>query len=133
MIWEAAMAAAHYKLDNLVAILDNNGLQIDGPNAAVMNIEPLSDKWSAFGWRVELVDGHDMQALLAALRNLRQTRGKPGLIIARTVKGKGVSFMENKGEWHGVAPNKEQAGKALRELSESHETRETIGEGGVPL
>ena len=118
MIWEAAMAAAHYKLDNLVAIIDNNGLQIDGPNATVMDLMPLSDKWSAFGWRVELVDGHDAEALAQAFKTLRQTKGQPGIIIARTIKGKGVSFMENKVEWHGVAPNQELAAKALHELAE---------------
>jgi transketolase len=118
MIWEAAMAASHYKLDNLVAIIDNNGLQIDGPNATVMNTMPLSDKWSAFGWHVELADGHDIESLMKALSALRQVRGQPGVIIARTVKGKGVSFMENKTEWHGVAPSQEQAKAALKELAE---------------
>ncbi|MCL1790708.1 MAG: transketolase [Peptococcaceae bacterium] len=118
MIWEGAMAAAHYKLDNLVAIVDSNGLQIDGPTATVMNTAPLSDKWSAFGWQVELADGHDFESLTQALNGLRQNRGRPGVIIARTVKGKGVSFMENKAEWHGVAPNRELADRALAELAD---------------
>ncbi|MCL1852330.1 MAG: transketolase [Peptococcaceae bacterium] len=118
MVWEAAMAAAHYKLDNLVAVVDSNGLQIDGPTATVMNSAPLSDKWSAFGWHVELADGHDFASLTQALSGLRQQRGRPGVVIARTVKGKGVSFMENKAEWHGVAPNRELADKALKELAD---------------
>ncbi|MDR1603908.1 MAG: transketolase [Gracilibacteraceae bacterium] len=116
MVWEAAMAAAHYRLDNLVAIIDLNGLQIDGPTAVVMNPEPLEAKWAAFGWRVFSVDGHDPASLQAAFAAARQTRDQPSVLLARTVKGKGVSFMENRAEWHGKAPNAEQTARALAEL-----------------
>jgi transketolase len=118
MVWEAAMAAAHYRLDNLTAIVDVNGLQIDGPTAKVMNSEPLDAKWAAFGWRVFDVDGHDPAALLAALAAARRTREQPAVLLARTIKGKGVSFMENRAEWHGKAPNAEQAAQALAELAD---------------
>jgi transketolase len=116
MVWEAAMAAAHYRLDNLTAIVDVNGLQIDGATAAVMNSEPLAAKWAAFGWRVFAADGHDPAALQAAFAAARQTRDQPSVLLARTVKGRGVSFMENRAEWHGKAPNAEQAARALAEL-----------------
>ncbi|NLL53067.1 MAG: transketolase [Peptococcaceae bacterium] len=116
IVWEAAMAAAHYKLDNLLVILDYNGLQIDGPVQEVMNSEPLADKWRAFGWNVMEVDGHDIDELTASLQAARNTTGKPTIIIAKTVKGKGVSFMENQVGWHGNAPSKEQAEAALAEL-----------------
>ncbi|WP_347489199.1 transketolase [Desulfoscipio sp. XC116] len=115
-IWEAAMAAAHYKLDNITAFLDCNGLQIDGPTGEVMSPEPLADKWRAFGWDVQEIDGHDMEQILAAVARARDTGEKPGIIIARTVKGKGVSFMENEVGWHGAAPKPEQVEKALAEL-----------------
>lgn len=117
-VWEAAMAAAHYKLDNVTAILDLNGLQIDGSTENVMNIEPIHDKWRAFGWHVISVDGHDIEALLAALAEAKATKGKPTILIANTIKGKGVSFMEDQADWHGSAPNAEQAEKALQELRE---------------
>ena len=117
-VWEAAMAAAHYKLDNLTAILDWNGLQIDGPTASVMNSAPLAEKWRAFGWHVLEVDGHDITALLAAFARARDAQGQPTILLARTVKGKGVSFMENQVGWHGNAPNAEQAAQALQELRE---------------
>jgi len=116
LVWEAAMAAAHYKLDNLVAILDYNGLQIDGPNAEIMNSAPVADKWEAFGWHVIEVDGHDVEALIQALEEAKRVKGMPTMIIARTVKGKGVSFMENQVGWHGNAPSPEQAQIALAEL-----------------
>ncbi|MDQ7780151.1 MAG: transketolase [Planctomycetota bacterium] len=116
-IWEAAMSAAHYKLDNLFAIIDHNNLQIDGPVSEVMAIEPISDKWRAFGWHVLNVDGHDMKAILGAYDEAEKVKGKPTVIIAKTTKGKGVSFMENGVEWHGVAPNAKQAEQALRELA----------------
>lgn len=116
-VWEAAMAAAHYKLDNVIAFLDHNGLQIDGPIAQVMSPEPLRDKWEAFGWKVHSIDGHDFAAIIAAAEAAKQQRGKPTMIIAKTVKGKGVSFMENKAEWHGSAPNDEQLAAALAELA----------------
>lgn len=117
-VWEAAMAAAHYKLDNLVAILDFNGLQIDGTTDSVMCSSPLSEKWRAFSWHVIEVDGHDIDALLAAFAEAKQVKGKPSIIIAKTVKGKGVSFMENQAGWHGNAPSVEQGEEALKELRE---------------
>ncbi|KGG80512.1 transketolase [Caloranaerobacter azorensis H53214] len=116
MIWEAAMFAAHYKLDNLTVFLDNNGLQIDGENKEVMNIEPIDEKWEAFGWNVIKIDGHNFEEIFEALDKARETKGKPTIIIAKTVKGKGVSFMENKVGWHGSAPNDEETEKALVEL-----------------
>lgn len=115
-VWEAAMAAAHYKLDNLVAIVDRNGLQIDGPTEDVMSLEPLAEKWRAFGWHTLEIDGHAFPAILAAFDEAAATAGRPTAIIARTVKGRGVSFMENAVEWHGVAPNAEQRDRALAEL-----------------
>ncbi|MGC7871776.1 transketolase [Desulfosporosinus sp. FKB] len=117
-VWEAAMAAAHYKLDNLTAILDYNGLQIDGPTDSVMSSAPLADKWRAFCWHVIEVDGHDIEALEKAFAEAKQVKGKPTILIAKTVKGKGVSFMENQVGWHGSAPNAEQAEQALKELRE---------------
>lgn len=117
-VWEAAMAAAHYKLDNLTAFLDFNGLQIDGTTDSVMSSAPLPDKWQAFGWHVLEVDGHDVDAILMALAEAQTVKGKPTMIIAHTIKGKGVSFMENQVGWHGNAPSAEQAGQALRELEE---------------
>ncbi|WP_425806019.1 transketolase [Desulfitobacterium sp. Sab5] len=117
-IWEAAMAAAHYKLDNVTAILDNNGLQIDGPTEQVMSTSPLLDKWKAFGWHVIEVDGHDIESLLAAFEEAKATKGKPTLLLAKTIKGKGVSFMENQVGWHGNAPSAEQGEQALSELRE---------------
>lgn len=116
MIWEAAMAAAHYQLDNLTVFLDYNGLQIDGPVKEVMSPEPLTDKWKAFGWHVLAIDGHDIGAILSALSEARETKGRPTMIVAKTVKGKGVSFMENQVGWHGVAPKPEQVAQALAEL-----------------
>jgi transketolase len=115
-IWEAAMAAAHYKLDNITAILDRNGLQIDGPNAEVMGVSPVVDKWQAFGWNVIDIDGHDMQQILKALSPESAVPGKPTMIVARTIKGKGVSFMENAVDWHGKAPKPEEVEKAVAEL-----------------
>lgn len=117
LVWEAAMAAAHYKLDNLVAILDYNGLQIDGDIRKVMNPEPFAEKWLAFGWHVICVDGHDFEEIAAALEQAKSTKDKPTMIIAHTKKGKGVSFMEDKAEWHGVAPKPEEREKALEELN----------------
>ncbi len=116
-IWEAAMAAAHYKLDNLTAFLDHNKMQIDGPVEEVMSPEPIADKWRAFGWHVINIDGHDMEQILKAVEEAKQTKGKPTMIIAETVKGKGVSFMENQVGWHGKAPNAEQVEQALAELA----------------
>lgn len=117
-IWEAAMAAAHYKLDNITGILDYNGLQIDGSNEQVMSTSPLLDKWQAFGWHVIEVDGHDIEQLIAAFAEAKAIKGKPTLLLAKTIKGKGVSFMENQVGWHGNAPSAEQAEQALAELRE---------------
>ena len=116
MVWEAAMAAAHYKLDNLCAVLDNNGLQIDGRNEDVMGVQPLDEKFRAFGWNVICIDGHDMDQILDAFSKAKACKGKPSIIIAKTVKGKGVSFMEDQAGWHGKAPSKEQAEQAMAEL-----------------
>jgi transketolase len=115
-VWEAAMAAAHFKLDNLVAVVDNNGQQIDGWNRDVMNLDPFNEKWAAFGWQVIEVDGHDFSQLLAALDRARLVKGQPTVVIANTVKGKGVSFMENNPDFHGKAPDAEEVAIALREL-----------------
>ena len=115
-VWEAAMAAAHYKLDNIIAFLDYNGLQIDGPISKVMSPEPVADKWRAFGWAVQEIDGHDLGQILDAVAKAQETKGKPNMIIARTIKGKGVSFMENQVGWHGSAPKPEQVKQALAEL-----------------
>jgi transketolase len=113
-VWEAAMEAAHYKLGNVIAILDNNHLQIDGKTDKVMSIEPIAAKYESFGWQVVPVDGHDMPRLVEALERARQnTTGKPVLILAETVKGKGVSFMENVAGWHGKTPNRQELDKAL--------------------
>lgn len=115
-IWEAAMSAGHYKLDNLCGILDFNGVQIDGRVEEVMNINPCKDKWMAFNWNVIEVDGHDVIEVEKAFKQAEAYKGKPTVIIAKTVKGKGVSFMENAAAWHGAAPNKEQLETALEEL-----------------
>lgn len=115
-IWEAAMSASFRKLDNLVVIIDSNKLQIDGAVANVKNIEPLVDKWKAFGFEVIEIDGHNFAEIINALDKADQIKGKPTAIVANTVKGKGVSFMENKVNFHGVAPNAEEKIKALNEL-----------------
>ena len=116
LVWEAAMAAAHYKLDNLTAFLDYNGLQIDGPTREVMSSEPVAEKWRAFGWHVLEIDGHDPAAISAALAEARSVRGRPTMVVAHTVKGKGVSFMENQAGWHGAAPTREELEKAMLEM-----------------
>lgn len=115
-IWEAAMAASHYKCDNLCAILDYNGLQIDGKVSEIMGIEPVKDKWQAFGWETIEIDGHNMAEILAAFDRAKTIKLKPSIIIAHTTKGKGVSFMENVCNFHGVAPTKEEVLKACKEL-----------------
>ena len=118
-VWEAAMSAPKFKLGGLTAILDYNGGQIDGPVSEVMNLEPIADKWKAFNWNVVTVDGHKLDEVVKALQESKKQdprTGKPTMIIAKTVKGKGVSFMENKIEWHGVAPTKEQMDAALNEI-----------------
>lgn len=116
LIWEAAMSAAHYKLDNMIAFLDYNGLQIDGEVESVMSINPIEDKFRTFGWNVITIDGHDFDQIFAALDMAKDTVDKPTMIIAKTVKGKGVSFMENQASWHGSAPSEEQLEQALSEL-----------------
>ena len=115
-VWEAAMFAAHYKLDNLVAILDLNGLQIDGPITEVMNPTPHDEKFRAFGWNVVTIDAHDFNEIEAAFENARSTEGKPTVIIARSTKGKGVSYMENACEWHGQAPKEDLYKVAISDL-----------------
>lgn len=115
-IWEAAMSASHYKLDNLCAFVDLNGLQIDGCVDDVMDIAPLDAKWVAFGWNVIKIDGHSFPEILDALDTAKKVKGKPTVIIAKTIKGKGVSFMENVCGFHGKAPTKEEAEKAISEL-----------------
>jgi transketolase len=115
-VWEAAMTAAHFKLDNLCAIIDNNGLQIDGHCHEVMHIEPIVKKWEAFGWHVIDINGHDMEAVVRALDEAETVKDKPSMIVARTIKGKGVSFFEGKVEYHGMAPTPEELEKALKEL-----------------
>ena len=118
-VWEAAMTAAHYKLDNLCALVDNNGLQIDGPVAKVMGVEPITDKWRAFGWEVLDIDGHDMAQIAAALDKAETVKGKPTMIVCRTVKGKGSKCFEGKVEFHGTTPSKEELEIALKELEEA--------------
>ena len=115
-VWEAAMFAAHYKLDNLCAVLDWNGLQIDGPVASVMNPTPLDKKFEAFGWNVIVIDGHDFEQIEKAFADARLCKGQPTLILAKTTKGKGVSYMENQVGWHGKAPNAEQYAQGKAEL-----------------
>ena len=116
MVWEAAEAAAHYKLDNFTVFVDNNGLQIDGKNSDVMDLRDIAAKFAAFGFEtIELADGNDIEAVLAALEKPRKA-GMPRMILCHTVKGKGISFMENNAGWHGKAPNAEQTAQALKEL-----------------
>ena len=115
-VWEAAMFAAHYNLDNLVAIVDNNGLQIDGKITEVCSPEPITDKFESFGWYVITMDGHDFEDIEKAFNEADTVKGKPVAIIQKSIKGKGVSFMENQVSWHGVAPNKEEYENAMIEL-----------------
>jgi len=115
-IWEAALTAAHYKLDNVCGIVDYNKFQIDGRIEEVKGLEPLKDKWQAFGWKVMEVDGHNIKEVMAVYDKVDAIKGKPTLILAHTVKGKGVSFFENQNKYHGVAPSKEELEKAIKEL-----------------
>lgn len=115
--WEAAMSAAKWNLDNLCALVDVNGLQIDGKTADVMPSEPLDKKYEAFGWHVIKVDGHDYDALTQAYKEAETVKGKPTVILAKTIKGKGISYMENNAGWHGKAPNKEQYEQGVAELT----------------
>lgn len=116
LVWEAAMSAAHYGLDNLVAIVDFNGLQIDGKNDDVMTVKPIDEKFKAFGWNVVVIDGHDFDQIFDAFDQARACKDKPTAIIAKTHKGRGVSFMEDNPGWHGKAPNAEEAKQAVEEL-----------------
>ncbi|MDD5436219.1 MAG: transketolase [Candidatus Omnitrophica bacterium] len=118
-VWEAAMTGAHYKLDNICAIIDFNKLQIDGFCCDIKDMGPYVHKWTDFGWNAIEADGHDIGALIAALDKASGTKGKPTVIIAHTIKGKGVSFVENKVEWHGIAPKKEEYERAVKELDEA--------------
>lgn len=115
-IWEAAMTAVHYKLDNIIAFVDHNGLQIDGKITEVKSPEPIADKFNAFGWNVISIDGHDYNQIDDAINSAKNVKGIPTVIVAETIKGKGVSFMEGAADWHGNAPNEEQYNKALIEL-----------------
>jgi transketolase len=116
-IWEAAMTASHYKIDNLCGVVDYNGLQIDGPVEEVMNINPVHDKWEALGWHVIDIDGHDMESIVRALDEAENTKGRPSVIIANTTKGKGSSIFEDKVEFHGVTPTQEEFDKAVKEIN----------------
>ena len=114
-VWEAAMSSAHYKLKNVIAFIDYNKMQIDGTNDEVMKSKPLDKKFRAFGWNVQVIDGHDFNQIINAIENAKQSK-KPNMIIANTIKGKGVSFMEGQVSWHGKAPNEEQYNMAVKEL-----------------
>ena len=116
IVWETAMSAAHYKLDNLTAIIDWNGLQIDGSNDDVIAVKPIDEKFKAFGWNVIMIDGHDLEKIAGAFSSARACKGKPTAIVAKTCKGKGVSFMEDNAGWHGKAPGGDEAKQAISEL-----------------
>ncbi len=116
-VWEAAMSASHYKLDNLCAIIDHNNLQIDGCCSEVMDVSPIDEKFKAFGWNVFKIDGHNMEEIVEALDEAEKIKGKPTMIVAKTIKGKGVSIFEGKVQYHGIAPTKEELEIALKELS----------------
>ena len=115
-VWEAAMSASHYKLDNICAIVDYNKIQENGLVSDIKNLEPLADKWRSFGWHAKEIDGHNFQNLMDALDDFDQVKDQPTVIIANTIKGKGVSFMEGDYKWHGKAPSDEQLAQALAEL-----------------
>lgn len=115
-VWEATMCASHYKLNNLTAFVDFNGLQIDGDITKVMNSLPIDEKFEAFGWNVICIDGHDLDAIKSAINEAKNVKDKPTVIVCKTIKGKGVSFMENQAGWHGAAPSKEQCEQALAEI-----------------
>jgi transketolase len=129
-VWEAAMSAVQFGLENLTAIIDYNGVQLDGRVEEIMDVAPLPAKWLAFGWHAREVDGHDVTAVADALEEARGVRGRPQVIVARTVKGKGVSFMENQAAWHGKAPTAEQVALALDELRAGGRDAEGRGTGG---
>ena len=115
-IWEAAMFGAYHKVDNVCAIVDYNRIQLDGFVKDIMELEPLADKWRAFGWAVRAIDGHSMREVVSTLRSVPFEAGKPSMIVSNTIKGKGVSFMENQAGWHGKAPGTEETRQALAEL-----------------
>lgn len=116
-VWEAAMSASHYRLRNVMAFVDANGLQIDGPVEQVMGLEPITDKWEAFGWDVQEIDGHDFSQIDEAVQRAERSGGdRPNVIVARTIKGKGVSFIEGKLRYHGVAPTMDELRRAMDEL-----------------
>lgn len=117
-VWEAIMTASHYKLDNICGIVDYNKQQIDGWCKAVMNLEPMRDKWLSFGWHVLECDGHSFDELMKSLDEAERVKGRPTVILAHTIKGKGVSFIENEPKWHGIAPKKDELERALKELDE---------------
>ncbi len=133
-VWEAAMFASHYKLDNLIAFLDRNRLQIDGETEQVMSIEPIADKWKAFGWEVREINGHDFNEIIKVVEWAKEIKGKPVMIIAHTIKGKGVSFMEGSVHFHGKPPNDEEYKIAIKELDEERqrlmEEFKSLGGGG---
>ena len=116
MVWEAAMSAGHYHLNHVIAFVDHNNLQIDGTNDEVMTVRPIDKKFEAFGWNALVIDGHDLEAIAAAIDEAKKSEDKPTVIVCETIKGKGVSFMENQVGWHGTAPNAEQAAQALAEI-----------------
>lgn len=118
LVWEAAMFAAQQRLENVIAIVDHNGLQIDGPVAEIVAVDPVAEKFRAFGWEAMNCDGHDVRAILTALEGASGRHGKPTVIVADTIKGRGVSFMEDRCEWHGVAPTAEQAASAIAEIEQ---------------
>ena len=124
-VWEAAMSTGFRKLDNICGILDRNGIQQDSFTSEIKDLEPVKEKWQACGWHVLEVEGHDVQAVMQALDQAEKTKGQPCLILAHTIKGKGVSFMENNPEWHGKAPNRQELEKALAELDRNYE--ESLG------
>lgn len=119
VVWEGIMAAAKYRLDNLTAILDLNGVQLDGTVAEIMPLDPVADKWRSFGWHVLEIDGHNMRQILEAFDEVSNIHARPTVIIAHTIKGKGVSYMENKNTWHGRAPSDEELTQALAELADA--------------
>jgi len=128
-VWEAAMAAAHFKLDNLIGVVDYNGLELDGAIPDVMGLEPLREKWKSFGWHFQQINGNEVEEILEAFTRATDYEGKPSVILAHTIKGKGISFMENKVEWHYKAPDKNQATQAIKELDLELEKLESGEEG----
>lgn len=116
-IWEAAAMAAHHRVDHLIALLDYNKFQLDDATSVICNMEPMADKWKSFGWDVQEIDGHDIEAISTAVGKAQKVKGQPAIIIAHTIKGKGVSFMENNNHFHGVAPTPEEMEKAFKELT----------------